>query len=146
MSSEDNLDKQLELNDSSSAELEGPRRGPRGRIGKPGPRMESCIITLKSEHPEYYIKNEADVVICRGHTSFPAIWLPKIDSNASFDCEYLTVNKTKSRIKIINLSDSRLTIKHHPDDCFCDDQDVYPLKMGKYIIAYGVDNCWYLSK
>ena len=131
--------------DSKSNEQES-KKGPRGRKGTMGPRMESRIIILKPGHSEYFIKNEADVVICTGATTFPTIWLPKIDSKITFDHDALSVNDTKSRIKIINRSDSRVTIKHGPDDHIEGDREFYPLKMGKYIILYGVNGIWYLSK
>ena len=122
------------------------KRGPRGRKGPIGPKIESLIVTLKPGHTEYIIKNEADVVICTGETCFPQLLLPKIFSTQTFDNEYLTVHKTHCRVKIINRSMSRLTLKTHPEDKFDNDKKKITVKIDKYIIIYGVGNCWYLSK
>lgn len=136
----------VRVSESSSSDVAGDiRRGPRGRRGPPGPPMDSCVVVLKPGHPEYFVRNETQVVICTGATIFPTIWLPKISSVADFDCEYLTANITKSRLKVINLSDSVLIIKPVPGNKLWGDKPTYAVKLGKTVVFYGIDDIWYFG-
>jgi len=129
---------------SESNPNRGPR-GPRGRRGPPGPAIESCIVLLKPEHPEYYIRNEADVAIITGNSIWPNIYLPKIESKEQFDCEYLTAYTTRSRLKIMNQSKSILTITPAPGDEFHKNGLKYQIKSGESALFYGIDNQWYID-
>lgn len=131
---------------SDEVSVTDERRGPRGRRGPQGPPMESCVVILKPEHPEYFIRNEANVVICTGTTIFPNIWLPEISSVMDFDCDYLTAHTTKSRLKVINLSDSPLTIKPVPGNKLWRDKSTFAVKLGKTVVFYGIGDTWYYSK
>ena len=146
---EDSYKTVLKTTPEESSPPSGRRRG---RRGPPGPRVESCIVLLKPEHPEYFIRNEADVAIAVGYTIFPTIHLPKIDSKEEFDCDYLTAYTTKSRLKIVNLSTSPLTILSMPGNKIYNAKDPdnpkgkHTLKLGVSAIFYGMNNCWYITQ
>lgn len=135
----------IEPSEKSSEIRTDSNRGPRGRRGPPGPPIESCIVILKPEHPEYFIRNEADVAIIAGNSIWPKIHLPKIESKQEFDCEYLTAYTTKSRLKIINQSTSILTITPAPGDKFHKSDRKYQIMNGETALFYGIGDRWYVD-